>query len=112
KMGKGILLNPANNDFLTIPTSSSLNISGPITISAWVKVNAFTSNWQAIVTKGDSSYRLHRSNGTNFVAFGTTGLSNTDLTSNVSINDGQWHYIVGVYGGSGNQNKYLYIDGS
>ncbi len=96
------------NDYVTLGTNAALNINNAITIEAWVKVGSFTKTWQAIVTKGDNSWRLHRYNNTNFVSFGTSGLSNTDLNGDIYINDGKWHHIAGVFNGT---TKFLYIDG-
>ncbi|GIV98404.1 MAG: hypothetical protein KatS3mg057_3061 [Herpetosiphonaceae bacterium] len=107
--------NPAALDFdgsddsVTIADESSFDLQGQITIAAWIKVDSFNKNWQAIITKGDSAWRLHRYNDRDTVAFGTSGLSNTDLESSSSINDGQWHHIAAVYDGS---RKSIYIDGA
>ena len=96
------------NDYVSLGTTTAFNITNAITIEAWVKVNSFTKSWQSIVTKGDNSWRLHRNNNGNTVSFGTSGLSNTDLSGTKNINDGQWHHIAGVYNGT---TKFLYVDG-
>ena len=97
-----------DDDFITIPNEPPFDFTGAMTIEAWIRVDAFDKTWQAIVTKGDSAWRLHRYNNTNTVAFGTTGLSNVDLYGTTNVNDGQWHHVAAVYDGS---NKYLYVDG-
>jgi hypothetical protein len=88
--------------------TNEMHLQGHFTIEMWFKINAFDKDWQALITKGDNSWRIHRSANSNFLAFGTTGLSNTDLTSTVNVNDGNWHHVAAVYDGA---NKYLYIDG-
>ncbi len=95
--------------YINCGNPAGLNISGPITIMAWIKVNAFDIGWQAIVTKGDSSWRLHRNNETGQVGFGTTALSNQDLAGSRTVEDGQWHHVVAVYDGAA---KYIYVDGT
>ncbi len=95
------------NDYVSLGTSTLFNITSAISIEAWVKVTAFTTAWQAIVTKGDNSWRIQRNNLTNQISFGTTGLSNVDLAGTKNINDGQWHHIAAVYNGT---TKFLYID--
>ena len=87
--------------------ATGFDISGPITVMAWVKVNRFDKPWQAILTKGDSSWRLHRSGNSRNLGFGTTGLSNVDETGTRILDDGQWHHVAAVYDGS---TKSLYVD--
>ena len=109
KVGLAFALNGSN--YVTIPDSPSLHsLTNRITIEAWVRVNQFSSSpdWNGIVTKGNSSWRLARYGNTSNVGFSTTGLSNTDLRGNRNINDGQWHHVSGVYDGT---NKYIYVDG-
>ncbi|MCF8366064.1 MAG: hypothetical protein K9H16_09795 [Bacteroidales bacterium] len=93
---------------VTINSSPDFSVTDELTIEAWIKVDAFDKDWQAMITRGDDSWRLHRNAGTNQVAFSTTGLSNQDLSGTIEVNDGKWHHIAAVYDGS---KKYLYIDG-
>lgn len=81
-----------------------------VSLEAWIRVSSFTRNWQAIVTKGDTAWRLHRYAATDQVAFGTSGLDVVaDLPSTRPLRDDQWHHVVGVYDG---RAKYLYVDGA
>src|SRR5688572_27798238 len=43
-------LNGASS-YVSVPNSASINISGPITIEAWIKLNAITGNYQDIVCR-------------------------------------------------------------
>lgn len=97
-----------NNDYVSIADDSVYDITGPITVAAWIKVSSFTKTWQAIFTKGDSAWRLSRSGNTNTIHFACTGLSNFQVNGSVDVNDSQWHQIVGVYDGS---SLLLYVDG-
>lgn len=86
--------------------------SGPISIMTWIHVNGWNKSWQAMVTKGDSAWRLHRNSAntdTRFVGFGTTGLSDVDQAGTRVVDDGFWHQVVAVYDGSA---KYIYVDGT
>lgn len=107
--GNGAVQFDGVNDYVGIANEALFDLSSAITIEAWIKVSSFTKAWQAIVTKGDSSWRLARYNTTDRISFDTSGLSNLGLPSNRSVNDGQWHHVVAVYDGAA---KYLYIDGS
>jgi hypothetical protein len=98
--------------YVSIPDSPSLDsFISSITIEAWIKVTQFSPSqiWTAIVTKGDSSWRLHRYGLTSRISFSTDGLSNVDLDGNKSVDDGQWHHVAAVYDGT---NKFIYVDGT
>jgi hypothetical protein len=97
------------DDFVDCGNSPVLAITGDITVACWIKVDVFDKSWQAIVTTGDSSWRVHRSSGSDNIAWGTSGLEPLDLTGTTNVNDGQWHHVAGVYNGS---QKLLYIDGA
>jgi len=110
---KGALLFDGDGDYVKAANESRFDIAGEITIAAWIKVNRFDKDWQAIVTKGDSAWRLQRNQGQNSLEFACTGLkvpSNSpygNLYGQKGVNDGQWHHVVGVYDGD---KMYLYID--
>ena len=38
-----------------------------MTVAAWIKVREFNKTWQAIVTKGDTAWRLQREKETGMV---------------------------------------------
>ncbi|UCF17711.1 MAG: LamG domain-containing protein, partial [Phycisphaerales bacterium] len=98
-----------DGDFVDCGNSALLDITGDITVACWIKVDQFDKSWQAIVTHGDNSWRVHRSGSSNNIAWGTSGLSPTDLTGTVNVNDAEWHHVAGVYNGA---QKLLYIDGA
>ena len=99
------------NGYAALSNTNVLNFNGSFTVEAWVKTSTtnLSHNWEAIVTKGDTAWRLHRYNGTHVASFGTAGLSNGDLFGVTPIDDRQWHHVAGVYDGS---NKYLFVDGA
>ncbi|UCG48671.1 MAG: tetratricopeptide repeat protein [Phycisphaerales bacterium] len=85
------------------------DISGPITIAAWIKVNTFTKEWQTIISKGDRSWRLARNGKKNSVEFAANWLDTLwSVRGNVNVNDGKWHHVAGIYNGS---TAFLYVDG-
>lgn len=97
-------------DYVEIPNESDFDLTGPFTLSLWVRV----SNWSLILgndillQKGNNSYRVSRYGYTNTPTFGTTGLSRVDTYGNDNVGDGEWHHIVAVYNGS---RKDIYVDG-
>lgn len=102
-----------SDDFIDVGNPSQLNITDKMTVTAWINVTAFDKPYQAIITKGNTSWRLERSASTNnveFVVNTTDGSYVYAVGSGVNVNDGQWHHIAGVYDDSlGAIN--LYIDG-
>lgn len=99
-----------NNDFITLPNEEKFDFTNQMTVETWVKIDAFNRNWQAIVTKGDNSWRLHRNNNTNKLNFAFTSSTGAlqEVNSITDLNDGKWHHVAGVYTGTQLQ---IYIDG-
>jgi hypothetical protein len=110
----GALEFDGDGDFVQIENESAFDITGPITVAAWIKVNSFDKRWQALVTKGDTAWRLQRYAEDNTLAFHCTGIKSVTgqrpegIEGKKNVNDGQWHHAVGVYDGV---NISLYIDG-
>jgi hypothetical protein len=110
---KGALLFDGDGDYVKVGNESRFDIAGEITVAAWIKVNRFDKEWQAIVAKGDSAWRLQRNQNKDSLEFACSGLkvpSNSPyggLYGQKGVNDGQWHHAVGVYDGD---KMYLYID--
>ncbi len=103
-------------DYVNCGNDPVFNLQNAITVSAWVRVEAFSTDWQAIVTKGDSAWRL-QSAGTDdapgTLEFACTGVivPYTDygnILGNIRVDDGQWHHVAGVYDGLAIS---LYVDG-
>jgi len=108
KIGQAIELNGVDQ-YVDCGAGTVFDISTNITIACWIRAWQFDKTWQALVTKGDSSWRLHRSGTSNNIAWGTAGLTPLDLTGSTNVNDGQWHHIGAVYNGA---QKCLYVDGN
>jgi hypothetical protein len=98
-----------SNDFVAIPNEWYYDGVGAFSVAVWIKVNAFTTADQAILTKGaTSSVQLQRDGSNNGVAFICHGLTTIRVASTVSVNDGKWHHVAGVFTGS---QLRVYIDG-
>ena len=102
-----------DGDYVDFGSNSVFDIIGSITITACIKVSALDKRWQAIVTKGDSSWRLQRYREEGGVEFAYTdlnvkGTSWGNIWGTVDVNDGKWHNIGAVYDGT---KIYLYVDG-
>ncbi|MCI0334617.1 MAG: LamG domain-containing protein [Planctomycetes bacterium] len=97
-----------SDDFVAIANENLYDLTGPMSVAAWFKVDVFDDNEQAIVTKGNNAWRLQRAGSTNAVEFYCNSLSTQSVVSSVDVNDGKWHHAVGIYTGSQLQ---IYIDG-
>lgn len=99
----------AVNDHILVPNSTSLNITGPITMSAWIKPNSFgQNNFGRIVHKdGVNGYifSLNNSSITNGLLFYSGGVNAS--TSNV-ITLNRWQHVASVFNGS---TVTLYVNG-
>ncbi len=110
----GALEFDGDGDYVEIENESAFDIAGPITVAAWIKVNIFDKRWQALITKGDTSWRLQRTAEEGTLAFHCTGITSVadlwpqGVEGKKNVDDGQWHHVVGVYDGSA---IALYIDG-
>ncbi|MEL7355615.1 MAG: LamG-like jellyroll fold domain-containing protein [Cyanobacteria bacterium J06560_6] len=102
----GVLNLDGSNDYVVINNSQSLDLTTAITVETWIKVDSFNHTWQAIVTKGDDSWRLHRNHDTNQLNFSITDVGS--IVGSTNVNDGQWHHVAATYDGS---KMVLYVDG-
>jgi len=97
------------SDYVTLAGPGSYGFTTTLTVSAWIRVTAFDILYQAIVTKGDTTWRMVRDNTTHHLDFGTTSGTNNDNEANlVAVDDQQWHHAAIVYDGT---KKMLYVDG-
>ena len=87
-----------------------------LTVSVWIKVRAFDTIWQPIVTKGYHTWRLQRQENSGMVTFcfntdspqDSSGTNQVNLITKRKVDDGQWHHLAGVFDG---RNAALYLDG-
>ncbi len=110
----GALMFGGKGTYINIGRDSDFDITDQITVSAWIKVNKFDQEWQSIIAKGDTAWRVQRNQNEDSLEFACSGLkipSGTpwgNLYGKRSVNDGQWHHVAGIYDG---KKMYLIIDG-
>ncbi len=102
------------NSWVTVNGSSSLNLTGGMTLEAWVKPTAAASNWTAVMLKertGGLDYALYAADGANQPPAGYIDTSNTDYDSRglslLPLNS--WSFLTATYDGS---NLDLYVNGT
>jgi len=100
--------------YINVPSNAAMNaLTSRITIAAWVRASGTRKNWEAIVTKGDSTFRMHLGGGcnlpnqfNNYTAvhafhFGKNGGCNdADLNSGIVPVNGVWYHVVGTDDGN------------
>ncbi|MDA7649095.1 LamG domain-containing protein [Akkermansiaceae bacterium] len=105
KFGQAIDLN--GNSHVSVPSSGDITgSSNTISVSTWFRVNAFSTNWQALIAKGEgSNWRIARRGGGSEIAWaGGAG----DIFGG-NVDDGAWHHVMGV--SEGGVETRIYLDG-
>lgn len=102
-----------DGDWVDCGDDIRFDITGQISLAAWIKIHKFDKNGQVIITKGGSTWRLQRELQTNGVEFGCTRLDASRNPSGMlgarkNVNDGKWHHVAGVYDGA---KMSVYVDG-
>jgi serine/threonine protein kinase/tetratricopeptide (TPR) repeat protein len=102
-----------DGDYVNCGNNPAFDITNSITIAVWIKVDTFDKRWQAVVTKGDTAWRLQRERETNAFHFACTGIdvpgdAYGSVRGTRNVNDGRWHHVAGAYNG---KRMYLYVDG-
>lgn len=96
--------------YVAVTENARFDITDAITVSAWIKVTSFDRNFQAIVAKGDTSWRIARDRNRDILQFAfDTGPAEQVIRGETKIDDGKWHHVAGVYDGS---QMFLYVDGN
>jgi len=87
-----------------------LNITGDISITFWMKTNGAWDNiWNALVCKGDNTYRVARYSTSNAIGFSLSGTDELNTSGTSAVDDSKWHHIACTYDGA---NKRIYVDGA
>jgi hypothetical protein len=104
------------SSYVSVPNSTSINISGPITVEAWIKVNAITGNYQNIVYR--HTWQVPGTGGGYEFSITNAGKVRLDLyqshnqyttvTGSTTITTGTWRHVAGVF--DGNQMR-VYLNG-
>ena len=97
------------NDYVNCGSSSVFDITDEITVAAWVNIRRVNMDWQTIVAKGDSAWRLSTAEDEMRFHFAVTGGPPWNYINGDTVVDAdEWHHVCGTYDGI---NLRLYVDG-
>lgn len=99
----------ANGNYVSIGGGSPWDLTGNMSLSAIFTVTSFTSPWQAIIAKGDTTYRLARNNATSTLAYDRSIASGFSQAANSTNISSGYHHVATTY--SSTVGSYCFIDG-
>lgn len=114
--GKAVVLNGEDQE-ITITGGEPDDLAfagGSMTISAWLRVDSFDTEWQALIAKGENNnWRVARHSNDGGIAI-AGGLG--DTPNSAIVNDGVWHHMVAIVDREGttlgSPGTAIYIDGA
>jgi hypothetical protein len=117
KLGQGLSFNGSTTS-VNVGNPSSLQLTGSMTLSAWVKAEAHCSDDCDIAVKyvaGSGGFQLKTTPDTGPRTFGFTVTPNassaTQRYSSATVDLNRWYFVAGVYNASA-QTMDIYVDGA
>jgi len=112
----GVLSFDGMDDYIALPTSLQIQAYSSMSVSAWIKIpNGVqqSADWGGYIIHNGPDYSVGSS--IYALAINTSGTAvwswagnHLSMTSPSTYNNGNWHYLTGVWDGS---NSILYVDG-
>ncbi|PIN73245.1 hypothetical protein COV20_03370 [Candidatus Woesearchaeota archaeon CG10_big_fil_rev_8_21_14_0_10_45_16] len=87
----------ADSETITIPYQDSLNITGDLTISLWIKARPQSGNTR-ILQRGSLGYSLYLFGSTGSLYFGNN--NGQIRTTATTFEDDTWHHVVALHNGT------------
>ncbi len=105
-LGGKVLNLDGTDDYVGLASGdATFDALSTITVEAWIKVDAFDTPWQTIISKGDQ-WAITRNDSSDFLS--VTAASVFQVDGSINVNDGNWHHVALTY----NFNVLsLYVDG-
>ncbi|HEV8203351.1 MAG TPA: LamG domain-containing protein, partial [Pyrinomonadaceae bacterium] len=104
------------SSYMSVPYSAAIDISGPITAEAWIKLSSVNGNYQDIVCR--EAWGQAGTGGGYELSITSTGKLRLDLYQShnqyttaigaTTVTTNTWHHVAGVF--DGNQMR-VYLDG-
>jgi hypothetical protein len=97
----GALLFDGQDDYIDCGNSPVFDLSEAITVAAWVKIGTVKNDWQTIIAKGDSAWRLSTVQSDYRFHFAVTGSPAWHcVDAETEIEPAEWHHVCGTYDGA------------
>lgn len=109
KVNGGIDFEADNSTYLTTPDTSSLSITGDLTISAWINPESTTASTRFPIVGKGTDYQLVQFGDEIRMYIGSA--SNYETTDSVNLQTGTWYHVLGSYDASA-QTVTIYINGA
>ncbi len=107
-LGQAINLD-GNGDYVNCGNNPAFNITGQLTVTAWVSISSLTTAWMGIVTKGNSAWRLSNTDTERRFHFAACGGPPwIEVNGKTLVDFDEWHHVCGTYDGS---MLRIYLDG-
>ncbi|MHC4202714.1 MAG: LamG domain-containing protein, partial [Planctomycetota bacterium] len=90
-----------------IANESTYDFTKSMTVAAWIKVSGWATDWQPIIAKGNTAWRLQRAARLDSLIF-VCNYPRIKVIGSVDVNDGMWHHVAGTFDGT---TMSLYVDG-
>jgi len=100
-----------DGDYVDCGYDPLFDITGEITVAAWLNIRSIPTAWTAAVAKGENAWRLSNVNVDPRFHFGITWWDNPDLASvdgATAVGFDEWHHATGTFDGA---NINVYLDG-
>ena len=116
KLSSAYQFDGTGNTYIEVPHSNSLNMTGAVTVSAWIKADSWQiEKHQGTIVGNDTwsdrtyGYVLRAgANGVLSFAVSTAGTSLwREATSSAFMTTGNWYHVVGVFNGSDTVSVYI-----
>jgi hypothetical protein len=111
-----------SSSYVSVPDTAALDIRDGFSVAVWVRHDgSLLKDWEAILAKGDSAYRLHLNGGCGIAdtlpgntRHGFTlglngGCAGADLNSNIVPVPGTWYHVAATYDRS---TMHMYVNGN
>ena len=100
-----------DGDYVDCGNDPLFDITGEITVAAWLNIRSIPNAWTGAVVKGENAWRLSNVNMDPRFHFGITIWSAPDLDSvdgATAVGFDEWHHVTGSFDGA---NINVYLDG-
>ncbi|UCG55810.1 MAG: tail fiber domain-containing protein [Phycisphaerales bacterium] len=99
-----------DGDYVDCGNDPAFNITGEITVAAWVNITSLPTEWIGIVTKGNSAWRISNAGTETRFHFAVCGGPPWIFVNGETLAGfDEWHHVCGTYDGS---VLRIYLDGS